>query len=102
MLVGGADDGEPPPVRTRDAAQLASSASNSSSSPTGSPLTSAVPRDDAVGEERAPGRREEIALVAPQREEREAVAAVRVDERARHPLLADRLRDGLPNGRSQK
>ena len=48
--------------------------------------------DDAIREERAPGRREEVALVAAEREEREAVAAVGVDERARDAALADRLR----------
>ena len=54
---------------------------------------SAAPGDDAVREERAPRRREEVALVAPEREEREAVAPVRVDERARDAALPHRLRD---------
>ena len=51
--------------------------------------------DDAVGEERPARRREEIALVAAEREEGEAVGAVRVHERARHPPLPHRLRDSL-------
>ena len=50
----------------------------------------------AVGEERATTRGEEIALVAPQREEREAVGAVRLDERPRDAALPHRLRDRLP------
>ena len=55
-------------------------------------------RHDAVGEERATRRREEEALVAPQREEGEAVAAVLLDELARDPPLAHRLRDRLRQG----
>ena len=73
----------------------ASSASNSSSVAHRVAADQRRARDDAVREERAPGRREEVALVAPQREERQAVVPVRVDERACDPPLADGLRDGV-------
>src|SRR5205085_1409211 len=43
--------------------------------------------DDAVGQERAAARREEVALVAAEREEGEAVAAVLADESLRVPAL---------------
>src|SRR5207237_4920390 len=46
---------------------------------------------DAVGEERAPARREEVALVAAEREEREAVVAVLANEPLREPPLRRRL-----------
>ena len=52
--------------------------------------------DDAVREESAAGRREEIALVVPQGEEGEAVAAVGIHERPDQPPLPHRLGDGLP------
>src|SRR5262245_27628937 len=51
--------------------------------------------DDPVREERAPGRREEPALVTAEREEGEAVAAVRLHERAGSTVLRDGLNDGL-------
>src|SRR5581483_12115922 len=52
--------------------------------------------DDAVGEERAPSRREQVALVPTESEEREAVLPVALHERPRGAPLRDGLRHGLP------
>ena len=62
-------------ARTRPPARGARPAS-----PIGSPATSAVPPITPVGEERLAARREEVALVAAQREVGEAVAAVLLHE----------------------
>jgi hypothetical protein len=50
--------------------------------------------DDAIGEEGAVRRGEVVALVAPEGEEGEAVAPVRVDELADRTPFRDRLRNG--------
>ena len=83
MLVERADDREPPAVRVRDAPELREQRVELRLVADRVAADERGAGDDAVGEERAPRRREEVALVAPQREEREAVAAVRVDELAR-------------------
>ena len=58
--------------------------------------------DDAIGEERAPRRREEVALVAP-RARRTRGCRCHTHRRARATApLADRLRDRVPSGRSQR
>ena len=95
VLLGRADDRESPAARARDASQLRKQRVDLRLVADGIAADERRARDDAVGEERAAGRREEIALVASQREEREAVAAVAVDERPRDPPLAHRLRDGV-------
>ena len=97
MLLGRAEDGEAPAVRLCDAPELGEQrvelllvADRVGADERGA-------GDDAVREERPPRRREEVALVAAEGEEREAVAAVRVHERASDAALADglprRLRD---------
>ena len=71
-------------------------ASISESSPTGISAHERRSGDDAVREEGLAGRREEVALVATKREERQAVGAVRLDERPRDALLPHALHDRLP------
>ena len=54
--------------------------------------------DDAIGEERAAARGEEVALVATEREEREAVVSVLADE----PLGLQALRRRLANAERER
>ena len=58
--------------------------------------------DDLVGEEARSARREEVALVAAQAEEREAVVAVRAYEPTDEPPLVGGLTDTFGSGRSQR
>ena len=95
MRVGGADDREPPAARAGDPAQLREEVVDLRLVADRIAADEGRSRDDAVGEKRAARRREEIALVAPQGEEGEAVAAVGLHKRPRGPPLADRLRDDL-------
>ena len=78
-----AEHREPPAARARDAPELGEQRVELRLVADRIAADERRAADDAVGEERAPRRGEEVALVAPQREEREAVAAVRVDELAR-------------------
>ena len=96
MRLGGADHREPPAVRASDAPELGEELVDLGLVADRIAADERRARDDAVREEGSPRRREEVALVAPQREEGEAVAAVRVDERARDPPLPHRLRDRVP------
>ena len=90
-----AEHREPPAARVRDAPELGEQRVELRGVADGIAADERGARHDAVREERAPGRREEEALVTPQGEEGEAVAAVLLDEVARDPPLPDRLRDGL-------
>ena len=96
MRVGGADDRVPPPAGASDTAQLQEEVVDLRLVTDRIAADERRSRDDAVGEKSAAGRREEIALVASQREEGEAVAAVRIDQLPRHSPLPHRLRDRVP------
>ncbi len=95
VLLGRAHHRQPPPVRARAAPQFGEQQVDLGVVADGIAADEGRPRDDAVGEESAAGRREEVALVAPQREEGKAVAAVSLDQRARHAALPHRLGDGV-------
>src|SRR6476469_3783636 len=98
MLLRGAHDRESPATRADDSAELAEEGVDLLVGADGVAADERGSCHDAVGEKGAARRREEVALVAPQREEGEAVAAIRVHERPCRPPLADRLRDGLTEG----
>ena len=95
MRVGRADHRESPPARTRKPLQLRQQVIDLRLVADGIAADERCSRDDPVGEESTARRREEITLVASQCEEREAVAAVAVHERPRHPPLSHRLCDGV-------
>jgi hypothetical protein len=95
VRVGRAHHREPPPVRVHDPPQLREQVVDLSIVADRVPADEGGSRDDAIGEEGAARRREEIALVASQGEEREAVTPVFVHQRPRHAPLRDGLRDGM-------
>ena len=88
VRVGCADDREPPAAGADEPPQLGEEVVDLRLVADGIAADERRAGDDAVREEGAARGREEIALVAAQREEGEAVAAVRLDERPRDPPLA--------------
>ena len=93
---------EPPAARTDEASQLGEERLDLRLVTDGIAADKRRSRHDAIGEEGAPGPREEVALVAAQREEGKAVAAVGVDQARMKPPLPNRLRDRVPERLSQK
>src|SRR5205809_159878 len=91
VRVGCADHRESPPARTRNPLQLRQQVIDLRLVADGIAADERSSRDDPVGEESTARGREEITLVASQREEGEAVATVAVHERPRHPPLSHRL-----------
>ena len=98
VLLGGADDREPPAAGANETAQLREEVVDLRLVADGIAADEGRSTDDAVGEKRAPGGREEVALVASQGEEGEAVAAVGLDQVTGDPPLPHRLGDGIPEG----
>ena len=95
MHVGCADDRQPPAAGADETAQLREQVVDLGLVADGIAADECRPGDDAVREEGAPRGREQVALVAAQREEGEAVAPVGLDERPRDSPLPDRLYDGV-------
>ena len=95
MHVGCADDGQPPAAGADETAQLREQIVDLGLVADGISADECRPGDDAVREEGTPRGREQVALVAAQREEGEAVAPVSLDERPRDSPLPDRLYDRM-------
>src|SRR5205085_4363764 len=93
VRLGCAEHGEAPAVRANDAPELGQERVELGLFADWIAADERRARDDAIHEERLPRRREEVALVAAQGEEGEAVAPICVDERARNAPLPHRLRD---------
>src|SRR5439155_20712226 len=89
------EDRQTPATRVRDAPELEEKRIELRLVTNGITAHECRASDDPIGEDRVPRRREEEALVATQGEEREAVAAVGIDELSYQPPVADGLRDDV-------
>src|SRR5207244_12644723 len=81
LEVGGAEEREPPAVRVDDAAELGQQLVEFFLLADQVAADERAAADDAVGEECASARREEPALVPAQREERERVPTISLEDR---------------------
>src|SRR5581483_5320885 len=93
VLAERADDREPPAARVRERLEVGEQRVELGVVADGIAADECRTRDDAIREEGPSARREVVALVAAQGEEREAVRAVRVDELAHRAALDDGLLD---------
>jgi len=94
LLRRGCEHGESPPAGSRDPGHLPEQRVELSLIADGISAHERAAGDDAIREERASTGREQVALVAAEREEREAVVTVCVDERPCRSSLSDGLRNG--------